>query len=65
MKKEGKKEEKEEETKEEEKEDDKYTRSIHVSSLNVCIEITSEDKNDTLEKMKKLAEHFLDKYKLE
>lgn len=53
----------ENEEKEEKEEIEKVTRSIQVSCLNSCIEITSEDKDDTLEKMKEIIEYFLQKYK--
>jgi len=53
----------EEDEDEDEKEEVKCSRSIQVQSLNTCVEITSENNSDTLNKMKKLAEYFLDKYK--
>ena len=57
------KENKEEENDEEIEEEDNCTKSIQVQTLNIGIEIVSEDKNDTLDGMKKLVEYFLDKYK--
>jgi len=38
------------------------SRSIQVTTGTSCVEITSESKSDDLEKMKKMAEYFLDKY---
>jgi len=62
MAKDEEKDENEDENKEE-KEDKKISRSLQVQTATVCIEITSEDKNDTLEKMRDLVEYFYENLK--
>lgn len=48
---------------EDEEEIKHFTRSICVHNLNQSVEMTSDDPDDTLNKMKKMIEVILDKYK--
>jgi len=52
----------EEEEKEETSEEKVYSKSLKVGTLNVQVEITSEDPEDSLEKMIKNAVGIIDKY---
>ena len=38
-------------------------RSVSISTLHTTVSVTSTDNKDTLERLKKIAESLLDKYK--
>lgn len=52
------------EEEEEEQEREKIARCINIHTLNTQVEITSNDPNDTLEKIRDIAERLVDKYNL-